>query len=135
MARGGSFVPRRAFAALRRIVSARHVFGKPVERDGVTVIPVATVWGGGGGGGGYSPPQQSAAERAALSFESSAGEGKPSEGGGIGFGLIARPTGAFEVTEEGVRWKPAIDYTLLFGCSIVAGAIVARWAIRELADR
>src|SRR4051812_46394363 len=31
---------------------AAHIFGEPVERDGVTVIPVATArWGLGGGGG------------------------------------------------------------------------------------
>ncbi|HSU83741.1 MAG TPA: hypothetical protein VLR69_15055, partial [Thermoanaerobaculia bacterium] len=31
---------------------ASHIFGEPVERDGVTVIPVATArWGLGGGGG------------------------------------------------------------------------------------
>ena len=31
--------------------AVRKVFGEPVEKDGMVVIPVATVSGGGGGGG------------------------------------------------------------------------------------
>lgn len=129
MARAGHFAPRKAFGALRRIVSARHVFGRPVERDGVTVIPVATVIGGGGGGGGFSPANPSAAERAAAEFESDDEEGRPSEGGGIGFGLVAHPTGAFEITDGRVRWKPAVDVTMLLCCGIAAGLVVTRWAL------
>ena len=35
--------------------SAKAVFGEPVERDGVTVVPVARVRFGVGGGGGRGP--------------------------------------------------------------------------------
>ena len=30
-------------------ITVRRVFGEPIERDGVTVVPVAVVFGGGGG--------------------------------------------------------------------------------------
>ena len=55
--------------AARDSMSARRVFGEAYERNGVAVIPAATVQGGGGGG----------------AMEG----GEESEGGG--FGLIARP--------------------------------------------
>ncbi len=43
---------RELIKGVRDALSVRQVFGEPVERDGVTVIPAATVMGGGGGGGG-----------------------------------------------------------------------------------
>jgi uncharacterized spore protein YtfJ len=113
-------IPRRAFAALSRLVSARQVFGKPVERKGVTVIPAALVIGGGGGGGGDSPPERSEAPGP-----------KRSQGSGVGFGVIARPTGAFEVTAEGVRWRPAIDVTSLLGWGLIAAVLIARWMLNQ----
>jgi len=36
-------------------VTVRRVYGKPYERNGVTVIPAAQVAGGGGAGGGEDP--------------------------------------------------------------------------------
>ena len=63
---------------------ASTVFGDPVERDGVTVIPVAkAVWGFGGGGGGD-------ADR---------------EGGGAGGGMAVRPAGFIEVRGDGASFK------------------------------
>ena len=44
--------PRELIKGVREAMGVRQVFGEPVERDGVTVIPAATVIGGGGGGGG-----------------------------------------------------------------------------------
>jgi uncharacterized spore protein YtfJ len=78
------------------------VLGEPIERDGVTVIPAATVFGGGGGGGGGGGIGTSPT-----------GEGEASAPGGAGggFGLAAWPAGAFEIRDDGVRWQPAIDYT------------------------
>ncbi len=68
-----------------------QVFGPPVQRDGVTVVPVAHVRAGGGVGG--------AAHRG------------PHETNG-GFGFVARPAGAWIVEDSGaVRWQPAVDVT------------------------
>jgi uncharacterized spore protein YtfJ len=86
---------REAMKHAREAVSARQVIGEPVERDGITVIPAATVFGGGGGGGGTQPGEDAPA----------------SEGSGFGFGLVGWPAGAFEVRGDEVRWQPAIDYT------------------------
>ena len=77
--------PESLLKGVRDALTARTVYGDPVERDGVTVIPAAVVRGGGGGGG-------------------------DSEGnGGGGFGLHGRPVGAYVVKDGEVRWKPAID--------------------------
>lgn len=77
---------------------AKAVFGDPVERDGVTVIPVAKVsWGFGGGGGG---------------------EGKD-EGHGGGGGASAGPQGFIEIEGGRARYRP-IRNPLRFGALIVA---------------
>lgn len=69
----------------RDAVTVRRVYGKPVETDGVTVIPAAAVRGGGGGGGD-----------------------EQGNGGG-GFGVAARPIGAYVIRNGKVRWRPAFD--------------------------
>jgi uncharacterized spore protein YtfJ len=74
-----------------------QVFGPPIQRDHVTVVPVAHVRAGGGAGG--------AAHR------------EPHQTNG-GFGFVARPAGAWIVEDSGtVRWQPAVDVTrmALFG--------------------
>lgn len=88
-------------------ITAKRVYGEPVERDGVTVIPAASV-GGGGGGGGDSE-----------------------HNGGGGFGLGARPVGAYVISGEKVEWKPAIDVQrLMVGWQVVAGlAVLAAWSL------
>jgi len=78
------------FEGARDAMSVRRVFGDPIERDGVTVVPVASVSGGGGGGEGGD-------------------EG--SEGTGGGFGLRARPVGVYVIRGDEVEWQPALDVT------------------------
>ena len=73
----------------RDALTVRRVYGEPVERDGVTLIPAASVFGGGGGGSG---------EQA---------DGQTGDGGG--FGLRARPVGAFVIRGDSVSWEPAFD--------------------------
>ncbi|MDQ7807701.1 hypothetical protein Q5425_28540 [Amycolatopsis sp. A133] len=80
-------------SAARDIFSARLVYGEPVERDGVVVIPAAAVFGGGGGG---------ADDTGALPVRE-----------GAGFGVLARPAGAFVVRAGSVTWVPAVDVTRL----------------------
>lgn len=76
-------------------MSARRVFGKPHEHDGVVVIPAARIRGMGGGGGGEGG-------------QSDRGTGS---GAGLGFGVDARPVGAFVIRKGAVKWKPAFDFT------------------------
>jgi uncharacterized spore protein YtfJ len=88
-------------------MAAKRVYGEPVERDGVTVIPAASVGGGGGGGGDNE------------------------NNGGGGFGIKARPVGAYVITGEKVEWKPAVDVQrLMVGWQVVAGlAVLAAWSL------
>ena len=90
----------------RDLMSARRVYGDPVEQDGVLVIPVAAVAGGGGGGGDNE------------------------DNGGGGFGVRARPIGAYVVRDGEVTWKPAVDVArMMLGWQVVAGiAALALWA-------
>lgn len=61
------------------------VFGEPVEREGVTVIPVArAAWGFGGGSGG---------------------EGTDQQGSGGGGGVVAKPVGYIEVRADGAEFR------------------------------
>ena len=92
--------------------TVRRVFGDPIEKDGVTVIPVAAVSGGGGGG-----------------------SGPESEGSGGGFGGMARPAGVFVVTADRVEWKPAIDITVLGIAGVLLGGLIAIVLGRALGRR
>jgi uncharacterized spore protein YtfJ len=86
------------------------VFGDPVERDGVTVIPVARVRWGVGGGGGSAP------------------EGSGSGGGG---GVTADPIGYIEITSAGASFRPIARS--LGAATILAFAIAAAIVLRALA--
>jgi uncharacterized spore protein YtfJ len=109
----------------RDAITVRRVYGEPITQDGATVIPAAAVWGGGGGGGGRDEQGQ--------------------EGAGGGFGLHARPVGAYVIKDGVVRWTPAVDVNRIVG---ILGAITITWvfsraraarmhakAIRKLVER
>jgi uncharacterized spore protein YtfJ len=73
----GQDLTQRLLERLGGVANAEAVFGHPVEREGVTVVPVAKVrWGAGGGGGADA-----------------GGEG----GSGGGGGLQASPAGYIEI--------------------------------------
>jgi len=69
----------------RDAITVKRVYADPIEGDGVTIVPAAVVRGGGGGGGDD--------------------EGN----GGGGFGLHARPAGAWVIRDSEATWKPAVD--------------------------
>jgi uncharacterized spore protein YtfJ len=84
-------------------VRASAVFGKPVERGGVTVIPVARArWAFGGGSGG---------------------DGTQVGGGGGGAGTV-RPVGYIEVRKTGAVYKPIRDWPRV-GVTVAASAVAA----------
>lgn len=111
----------RVFDMVRTVhdsLSVQRVFGEPYEQDGVTVIPAARIRGGGGGGD-----------------DGSAGGDKPDAAGGGGFGVSARPVGAYVIRDGSVRWEPALDLTrvIVGGQLLVALALlVVRSVIRRL---
>lgn len=84
-------------------LGVRRVFGEPVERDGIVVIPVAVAFGGGGGGSG--PGDQ---------------------GTGGGFGGIVRGIGVYTIAEGRVRFLPAVDTTALAALAVVVTGMVLR---------
>lgn len=99
----------------RDALTVRRVFGEPYETNGVTVIPAAAVRGGGGGGEGE-------------------GETAETSGVGGGFGMSARPIGAYEIHGEQVRWVPAADTTRVILLAEIL-AIVALFVIRSIVRR
>lgn len=106
-------------AQARDSMTVKRVFGEPIERDGVTLIPVANVMGGFGGG---------------RADQSGAGNG----GVGGGFGVRATPAGAYVIDHGRVRWEPALNLNLV----ILGGQLVAivlfltlRSLVRVLSER
>jgi uncharacterized spore protein YtfJ len=79
-------------AGARDSITVKRVYGEPYEKDGVTLIPAAAVRGGGGAGDGE-------------------GTGEQPSGRGGGFGVSARPVGAYQVKDGEVTWIPAADTT------------------------
>jgi uncharacterized spore protein YtfJ len=73
-------------------LTPKRVFGEPIERDGVMLVPVARVRGGAGGGSGGR-------------------EGE--EGIGGGGGVDAKGLGVFVDKDGNVSWQPALDVTKL----------------------
>lgn len=101
----------------RDVVTVKRVFGDPFEKDGVTIIPAATVQGGGGGGGGEGPD----------------GQGK---GEGGGFGISARPSGAYVIKGGEVTWQPAVDVNrvvAVVGAAVIVGFLSVRSIARARA--
>lgn len=100
----------------RDAITVKRVFGEPYERDGVTVIPAANVMGGAGGGSGEGTQ-----------------DGRPARGSGTGFGLAARPAGAYVIRNGEVTWQPAVDVNrIVIGCQVIAlVAILAARSIRK----
>ena len=85
-------------------MTARRVFGDPIQVEGVTILPVATVGGGGGGG--------------------QKGEGDS----GVGFGLHAQAAGVFVIRDGDAKWRPALNLNRV----ILGGQIVGLAAIFTL---
>lgn len=92
----------------RDAMTVKRVYGDPIERDGILVIPAAKVTGGGGGGGDNE------------------------NNGGGGFGVSARPAGAWIIRNGEVEWTPAIDATRIASLSMLV-AIVFLWTVRSIA--
>ena len=111
---------RELIQGVREALSVRQVFGEPVERDGVTVIPAATVIGGGGGGGGVGE------EIKQPSSEDGEAEPQRQSGVGVGFGGMIWPAGAFEIRDDRVTWRPAIDVTRVLVMVLVLAIAVVR---------
>jgi uncharacterized spore protein YtfJ len=94
------------------VMTVRRVYGEPYQEDGLTIIPAANVTGGAGGGGDT--------------------EGN----GGAGFGVRARPAGAWVIKNGEAVWRPAFDLNraVLVGQLVaIVALLVARSVVKTLA--
>jgi len=92
----------------RDAITVKRVYGDPIERDGILLIPAAAVQGGAGGGGDAN-----------------------SNGGG-GFGVAARPVGAYVIRAGEVTWEPAIDVNRVVARAMTV-AIIFLMVVRSMA--
>jgi uncharacterized spore protein YtfJ len=98
----------------RDMMTVRRVYGDPIEHDGTIVIPAASVSGGGGGGGGVDTEGQT--------------------GAGTGFGIHARPVGAFVIRGGEVRWEPVDDpmgKLIVAAATVTVGLLIVRSIVRK----
>jgi len=97
---------------------AHAVFGQPVEREGITVIPVAKVrWGFGGGGG--------------RGIEEGDESGEIGEGSGGGGGVMASPLGFIQISDGRAEFKRTHDPASAVPV-IIASGITAWLCLRAL---
>lgn len=95
-------------------LAVSRVYGEPIQKNGVTLIPTAEVMGGGGGGSDEA------------------------NNGGGGFGVSARPIGMWVVRGEQVEWEPAMDATKMALRGMLVAIVflfVVRSVVKTLAGR
>ena len=103
---------------LGAVARAATVFGEPVERDGITVIPVAKArWGFGGGAGQRK--------------DEGAG-GKQEDGAGGGGGVQVTPVGFIEIKNHEANFRPIRTVSLSW---IIMGGIFSLFLLRETLKR
>jgi uncharacterized spore protein YtfJ len=101
--------PTELIAQARDTLTVKRVFGEPYERNGVTLIPVASIRGGAGAGRGEGAGGPQDAPQATGS------------GSGGGFGLTAKPAGVYVIENGTTRWQPAVDVNRI----VLGGQVVA----------
>ena len=122
---------REILAQARDAMNARRVFGEPIDRDGVTIVPVMRLLGGAGGGGGEENASLGGAAGVMTdavadattdaSIEPAAGLQGAAASFGVGFGVKASPAGVYVIKGDDVRWLPAVEPERL---AFIAGTIV-----------
>jgi uncharacterized spore protein YtfJ len=101
-------------AAVGQKAQVSTIFGEPVEREHVTVIPVAKARFGFGGGGGSG----------------ARGQGEQGSGGGGGGGAVVSPVGYIEVRDDHAEFKRILTRTDVV--ALASAASVAALALRRL---
>ena len=100
-----------AVSQAKDVLNVRRVYGEPYQENGLTIIPAANIIGGGGGGG------------------DTVGNG------GAGFGVRAKPAGAWVIKDGEATWRPAIDLnrTILVGQLVaIVALLVTRSVVKSL---
>ncbi len=92
-------------------------FGKPMQVNDLSIIPVAKISFGFGGGGGSSPVRKKKARKAETTAQEStpapeeteAAPNQVDEGGGGGGGMNTSPVGIYTIKDDKVRFYPVIS--------------------------
>jgi uncharacterized spore protein YtfJ len=85
-----SFVERLANKTIAGL-SSKIVFSEPIQKNGITVIPVSKIRFGYGFGGGYNTRRNVKGKK---------------EGFGIGLGVFAQPIGFIKIKKDSVIFEP-----------------------------
>jgi uncharacterized spore protein YtfJ len=106
---------------LIRRMNAKAVFGEPIQQGGTTLIPVASITYGFGSGQGWgrSPKREGAPEGEAGTGQD---EGAGAGGGGGG---MARPLGYIRIDENGAKYEPTMNMTLVS----IGGMLMVAWNV------
>lgn len=110
-----SFIERLAHQ-LGATANVKYIFAEPIERDGVTIVPVA---------------------KAAYGFGGGSGTNKGEEGSGGGGGVAITPVGYIEIKNGETYFCQTRDW-LAFIPLIAAAApilLLTTWALRKLFRR
>ncbi len=83
--------------------NAKYIYAEPVERDGVTVIPVA---------------------KAAYAFGGGSGKNENEEGSGGGGGVALTPVGYIEIKDGKTHFRPTRDWLMLLPVIAVTTPII-----------
>jgi uncharacterized spore protein YtfJ len=103
---------------LGAVARAATVFGEPVEREGITVIPVAKARWGFGGGAGFRKDDD--------------GGSKQEDGAGGGGGVQVTPVGFIEIKNDGANFRPIRTVSLSW---IITGSILGLFLLRGTMKR
>ena len=102
-AQGRASLLERFAKAMGSNANARTVYADPVERDGTTVIPVATVCYGLGAGSGTNKEHE--------------------RGGGGGGGVYAAPVGYIQIRDGQTSFHPIVTNVTRIGVMVVGGTV------------
>ncbi len=103
----------------KETANVRVVFGDPIETDGLTIIPVASVKISGGGGGGNRNGKDSARQDELEAVTDS------DRGMGLGLQVVATPIGYIEIRDGQAQFTDIVDKNkLAFGGLVVGGLLL-----------
>ena len=112
--------------------NVRAVFGEPIERDGITVIPVARVrWGFGGGAGRGPIAVGPGTDTKGAATAGGVDQGLSGMGTGGGGGATADPVGYLEIGPDGVSFIP-IGVPMPSPGFLLAGGAAAAIVLRAI---
>jgi uncharacterized spore protein YtfJ len=115
----GAQTAQETIESVARAARPDIVFGQPIEREGITIIPCAEiVMGMGMGGGAGSGPN---AEQAGTAG---------GEGIGAGGGMQGRPVAAIVIAQGNVRVEPIVDATKVALAALTTAGFMTLWIAR-----